>query len=51
MCDITIDWRTKFVDAYFSKKGEEEHESYCQMNKPRYLQALERTKWRKEDRM
>ena len=42
MCDITIDWRTKSVDAYFPKKGKEECEGYCQMNKPRYLQALER---------
>jgi glutathione S-transferase len=42
MCDVTIDWRTKFVDAYLPKKGKEEYEGYCQMNKPRYLQALER---------
>jgi hypothetical protein len=31
MCDITTDWRTKFVDAYFSKKGKGEYESYCHM--------------------
>jgi glutathione S-transferase len=42
MCDITIDWRTKLVDAYFSEKRKEEYESHCQMNRPRYMQALER---------
>jgi glutathione S-transferase len=42
MCDITIDWRRKFVDAYFSEKRKEEYESHCQMNRPKYMQALER---------
>jgi prostaglandin-H2 D-isomerase / glutathione transferase len=41
MCDITIDWRTKFVDAYFSEKQKEQYERHCQVNRPTYLHAME----------
>ena len=42
MCDITIDWRTKFVDAYFSEKQKEEYDAHCKNNRPNYMDALER---------
>jgi glutathione S-transferase len=42
MCDIMIDWRTKFADAYFSEKQKEENESHCQMNRPRFMYGLKR---------
>ena len=41
ICDNTIDWRTKFVDAYFSEKQKEDYESHFHMNRTRFMYGLE----------
>lgn len=42
ICDIVIDWRTRFVDAYFSANQKEDYARYCEQARPRYLDGLER---------
>lgn len=42
MCDIAIDWRTLFIQAFFSEKSEETYKAHCEGDRIRYLGALER---------
>ncbi|KAL9079703.1 MAG: hypothetical protein Q9157_001429 [Trypethelium eluteriae] len=42
ICDIVIDWRTKFVDAYFSDGREQTYGDYCRNTRPVFLKGLER---------
>jgi prostaglandin-H2 D-isomerase / glutathione transferase len=42
ICDIVIDWRTKFVDSYFSSNQKEDYVKHCEQNRSRYMNALER---------
>lgn len=42
ICDVVIDWRTRFVERYFSANQKEDYARHCEQSRPRYLQALER---------
>ena len=42
LCDITIDWRSKFVDAYFSANQKEDYDAHVKDVRGNYGFALER---------
>jgi glutathione S-transferase len=39
--DIGVDWRTIFVNAFFSPDKETAYPKYCETNRVRYMTALE----------
>ncbi|KAK4695946.1 glutathione S-transferase, partial [Lecanoromycetidae sp. Uapishka_2] len=41
MCDIVIDWRSLFIQAFFSDNMKETYPEHCKTCRPRFLQALE----------
>lgn len=42
ICDVVIDWRTRFVDSYFSTNRTDDYTRHCEHTRPRYMKALER---------
>ncbi|KKY16982.1 putative glutathione s [Phaeomoniella chlamydospora] len=42
ICDIVIDWRTRFVDAFVSPNKDETYPEHCKTARVNYLRALER---------
>lgn len=42
LCDIAIDWRTGFVNAFLSPNKDEEYPKFCKGPRVNYLNALER---------
>ncbi|RMZ01738.1 hypothetical protein D0860_07499 [Hortaea werneckii] len=41
MCDLTIDWRSAFVNAFFHPKKDVEYPRHMAEKRPQFLQALE----------
>lgn len=41
MCDIVIDWRSLFIEAFFSDNMEETYPEHQRTARPRFLEALE----------